>query len=82
MRSTHLVAIFAVLGLALVVLFIGWGALVVSGREEEDQQRWIGTMAAVGRQEWPAGEASAKCDYPASAVDGSPDLDGSEHDDG
>jgi len=78
---TQVFAIVAVLCLALLVLFIGWGALVVSSQEEEDQQRWIGTMAAVGRQEWPAA-ASAKGDYPASAVDGSPDLDGSEHDDG
>lgn len=80
MISTQLIAIFAVLGLALLILFVGWGALAVSGQEEEDQQRWLSTMAAIGRQEWPAA-ASAKGDYPASAVDGSPDLDGSEHDD-
>lgn len=59
--STQLVAIMAVLGLALVFLLVAWSALVVSGREEEEQQQWIETMAAVGRQEWP----SAKGDYPA-----------------
>jgi len=44
--STHLVALLAVLGLALLVLGLGWSALVVSSREEADQARWIETMAA------------------------------------
>ena len=44
--STQLVAIFAVLGLALVILFLGWGALVVSSREEADRAAWVETMAA------------------------------------
>lgn len=70
--STQPIVIMLVLGLALFVLFVGWGALVVSGQEEEDQQRWIETMAAAGRQEWPA-EATANCDYLA---------DETEHDDG
>lgn len=73
--STQLVAIFVVLGLALVVLLFGWGALAVASREEADLARWLETMAAVGRAEWPA---SANDDYPA----GEPDQDGSEHDDG
>lgn len=60
--STQLVAIFGFLCFALLILFIGWGALVVSSREEQDQQRWIETMAAVGQQEWP----TAKSTYPAS----------------
>ena len=77
--STQLVAILAVLGLALLILFLGWGALVVSQREERDQAGWIETMAAAGR----AG-ASAKGDYVAGSdcSDGSDYSDGSEHDDG
>ena len=80
MISTQVVAICAVLGLALLILMIGWGALAVSQREEEDQQRWIETMAAAGWQEWP----SANGDYLAGSgwLDGSDVLDGSEHDDG
>ena len=54
--STHLIAIFAVLGLALLILFFGWSALAVSQREAQDQQRWIETMTAMGWQDWPAGE--------------------------
>jgi hypothetical protein len=54
--NAHLMAVDAVLGLALLVLGICWGALVVSSREEADQQRWIETMAAMGWQDWPAGD--------------------------
>lgn len=66
--STQLIAIMVVLGLALFVLFVGWGALAVSGREEEEQQRWMATMAAVGSR--------------SDGSDGSDYSDGSEHDDG
>jgi len=81
---TQVFAIVAVLCLALVVLFIGWGALAVSSQEEEDQRRWVETMAAAGWQDWPAGEASANGDYAAGsdALDGSDYSDGSEHDNG
>lgn len=60
--STQLVAIFVVLGLALLALVIGWSALAVSQREEQELRRWIETMRAVGWQEWPA---STKGDYSA-----------------
>ena len=49
--STQPIAICVVLGLALWILFLGWGALAVSQREEQDQRRWIETMMAVGWQD-------------------------------
>ena len=52
--STQPIAILITLGFGLIFLFIVWSALAVSSREEEDQQRWLDTMAAIGRQEWPA----------------------------
>lgn len=51
--STQPIAILITLGFGLIFLFIVWSALAVSSREEEDQQRWLDTMAAIGRQEWP-----------------------------
>lgn len=70
--STQLLAIFAVLGLALLILLVGWSALAVSEREEEEQQRWIEKMRTLGL--WPP---SANWDYPADGPDTS---NGSESD--
>jgi hypothetical protein len=63
--STQPIAICVVLGLALLILFVGWSALAVSQREEREQQQWIETMAAIGQQQWPQEDPSAKGDYPA-----------------
>jgi hypothetical protein len=46
--STQLVAILLVLAMALLLLFLWvWSVCAVSGREEDEQQRWLEIMAAL-----------------------------------
>jgi hypothetical protein len=56
------VAIFVLSAFLLFVLFLGWSCCAVSGRisEAERQRELVDALNALGWQEWPCEDASAK----------------------